>query len=95
MKINMGPKALEWMGMGIQAAMAAMKGVNFTLQQMVTRTASRLNVAEAQVDVSFGRSEAGHWGWQATVTKGGVRHQGPRLPDPMHALGMLVQDIEK
>lgn len=95
MKIDMGPKALEWMGTGIQAAMIAMKGVNFTLKQMVTKTAARLNVAESQVAVSFGRSDGpATWGWQASVTKGGVRHTGTSMPDPMHALGSLVQEIE-
>lgn len=97
MEIDTGQKtqkAIEWMGVGIQAAMAAMKGVNFTLQQMVSKTAGRLDVAESQVGVSFGRSSEGVWGWQATMTKGGVRHVGSRVPDPMNALGALVQEIE-
>lgn len=94
MEIDMGQKTIEWMGAGIQVAMAAMRGVNFTLQQMVGKTASRLDVAESQIAVSFGRSSEGNWGWQASVTKGGVKHVGTRLPDPMHALGALVEDIE-
>lgn len=94
MKIEMGPKTLAWMGTGIQVAMAAIKGINFTLQQMVTKTAGKLDVAESAIEIGFGRSEAGHWGWRAIVTKADVRHTGSRQQDPMHALGVLVEEIE-
>lgn len=90
----MGPKTYEWMGMGIQAAMVAMKGANVTLRLMLTKTASHLDVAESALSVKFGRFDK-EWGWRAALDKGGVIHMGSTQADPMQALGALVAEVER
>lgn len=87
------PPKTEWMGAAISTAMIAIKGINFTLQQMVIKTAARLDVPQSAVKIHYGRYSA-LWGWCATVT-----HEKEvfslTVPDPMHALAALVDKIER
>lgn len=95
-------KMAQWMGVAADAGATLMRGANFTLRQMITRTASRLDVAESAIRVDYGKQKTGHWAWTAKLVRD--EHSGDKVrrmveereaaDDPMTALGRLVERVE-
>ena len=102
-KVELNPvKVAEWMGVAVDAGATLMKGANFTLRQMITRSASRLDVAESSIRVDYGKQKTGYWAWTAKLIRD--ERSGDRVrrlveeresaDDPMTALGRLVERVE-
>lgn len=91
-------KTVEWMGVAVAAGNTIIRGANFALQQMLTRTASRLDIADSAIRIEFRRMEHNVYRWVAVAT---FHDRSPSYDvmgaamDPMHALAELVEKVEQ
>ena len=103
MKTNEPQRETDWLKIldaGFDAGTRrAVTAVNFLLQQLVTRTAAKLDVGESRVRLDFGRRRNDNsFAWTATLytsrdAASGVVHEGV-AQDPMGAVAALVEEVE-
>jgi hypothetical protein len=92
MKIKIDPeKAAGWLGAALETGNKLMTGANFTLKQLIQRTASHLDVAESEIRLDFGKTD-GQWCWTAKAKVDSW--SSASAEDPMHALAALAEKMK-
>jgi hypothetical protein len=94
MKIPSEPTSLS--SLADVAISGAIKGVNFSLKQLLQRAADQLDCGQSRVRLEFCRSKSGEWLWRARLRdeKGKTECIGDG-PGPLEAIVSLVEKISQ